>query len=258
MFERYTEKARLVIFYARHEASLFGSPCIETEHLLLGLLREDKRVAYRFLRSDTTDEAIRKKIEQHTLIREKIPTSADLPLSNESERVLTYAAEEAERLANKYIGTDHLLLGLLREEDGFAAELLRDGGVTLEGVRLHLAQFGRAMVQLRLARIPGQPAEPGQIRDRILACRRFVWVKREWKPLDVLVESEGGRVHFDLALAGDPRFKLVAAGWTKDWCAICGWELNAEHAGGYTNGREWICPTCHDTFFNPHLNRGTN
>ena len=95
MFERYTEKARRVIFFARYEASQFGSPYIETEHLLLGLLREDKALTNRFLRSHASVESIRKQIEGHTTIREKVSTSVDLPLSNECKRVLAYAAEEA-------------------------------------------------------------------------------------------------------------------------------------------------------------------
>src|ERR1700749_1666521 len=93
MFERYTEKARRVIFFARYEASQFGSPYIETEHLLLGLLREDKALANRFLRSHAAIESIRKQIEAHTTIREKVSTSVDLPLSHECKRVLAFPAE---------------------------------------------------------------------------------------------------------------------------------------------------------------------
>ena len=138
MFERYTEKARRVIFFARYEASQFGSPYIETEHLLLGLLREDKTLTNRFLRSHTSVESIRKQIEGHTTIREKVSTSVDLPLSNECKRVLAYAAEEAERLSHKHIGTEHLLLGLLREEKCFAAEILTERGLRLPAVREEL------------------------------------------------------------------------------------------------------------------------
>src|SRR2546422_6116763 len=101
MFERYTEKARRVIFFARYEASQFGSPYIETEHLLLGLLREDKTLTNRFLRSHASIESIRKQVEGRTPSREKVSTSVDLPLSQECKRVLAYAAEEAERLANR-------------------------------------------------------------------------------------------------------------------------------------------------------------
>lgn len=144
MFERYTEKARRVIFFARYEASQFGSPYIDTEHLLLGLLREDKALTNRFLRNITTVESIRQQIEQNTAVREKVPTSVDLPLSNEGKRVLAYAAEEAERLSHRHIGTEHLLLGLLREEKSFAAAMLHERGLRLSAVREELArgQFG--------------------------------------------------------------------------------------------------------------------
>ncbi len=100
---------------------------------LLGLLREDKALTNRFLRSHASVESIRKQIEGHTTIREKVSTSVDLPLSNECKRVLAYAAEEAERLSHKHIGTEHLLLGLLREEKCFAAEILTERGLAAAG-----------------------------------------------------------------------------------------------------------------------------
>jgi ATP-dependent Clp protease ATP-binding subunit ClpC len=103
------------------------------------MLREDKALTNRFLRSHASVEAIRKQIDSHTVIREKVSTSVDLPLSDESKRVLAYAAEEAERLGHKHIGTEHLLLGLLREEKCFAAEILKERGVKLEAVRDELA-----------------------------------------------------------------------------------------------------------------------
>jgi ATP-dependent Clp protease ATP-binding subunit ClpC len=147
MFERYTEKARRVIFFARYEASQFGSPYIETEHLLLGLLREDKALTNRFLRQHSSVESIRKQIEGHTTIREKVSTSVDLPLSNECKRVLAFAAEEAERLSHKHIGTEHLLLGLLREEKCFAAEILHERGLRLSSIREELARTSQEKVQ---------------------------------------------------------------------------------------------------------------
>lgn len=140
MFERYTEKARRVIFFARYESSQFGSQSIETEHILLGLVREDKALTNRLLRSAATVETIRREIEKHTTIREKISTSVDLPLSDECKRVLAYAAEEADRLAHKHIGTEHLLLGLLREEGGFAARILRQLGIEVATVRVEFAK----------------------------------------------------------------------------------------------------------------------
>ncbi len=139
MFERYTEKARRVIFFARYEASQFGSPYIETEHMLLGVMREDKAFTHRHLRCQTKVELIRGQVEAATTVREKVSTSVDLPLSNECRRVLAYAAEEAERLSHKHIGTEHLALGLLREEKCFAAQLLKEHGVSLSTLREEVA-----------------------------------------------------------------------------------------------------------------------
>lgn len=135
MFERYTEKARRTIFFARYEASQFGSPYIETEHLLLGILREDKELANQFLGSHAKLETLRRSIEQRAKTGPKIATSVDLPLSRESKRVLAYSAEEAERMNHKHIGTPHLLLALFREEKSFAAELLHEQGLSLKAVR---------------------------------------------------------------------------------------------------------------------------
>jgi ATP-dependent Clp protease ATP-binding subunit ClpC len=136
MFERYTEKARRVIFFARYEASQFGAPAIEPEHLLLGLMREDKTLTARFLaRAQTSLEAIRNEIEGRAPLREKISTSVELPLAPETKRVLAFAHEESDRLQHRHIGTEHLLLGLLREERSMAAEILYDRGLRLNAVR---------------------------------------------------------------------------------------------------------------------------
>jgi len=138
MFERYTEKAKRTIYFGFREASEFGSPCIESEHLLLGLLREDKSLANAFLHSHAAVESIRKQVEGNTVIRERVPTSVDLPLSIECRRILVYAADEAEKLSHKFIGTGHLFLGVLREPDCFAAKLLRERGISLEIARQHI------------------------------------------------------------------------------------------------------------------------
>jgi len=136
MFERYTEKARRVIFFARYEASQFGAHAIEPEHLLLGLMREDKTLTGRFFpRAQLSIESIRKEIEGRTLLREKISTSVELPLAPETKRVLAFAHEESDRLQHRHIGTEHLLLGLLREERSMAAEILYERGLRLNAVR---------------------------------------------------------------------------------------------------------------------------
>jgi len=137
MFERYTEKARRVIFFARYEASNYGSKTIAPEHLLLGLVREDKTLANRFFtaRSSFNADLIRQEIESRSVRREKLPQTMELALTPETKRVLIFAFEESDRLQNRYIGTEHLLLGLLREERSMAAEILFERGLRLSAVR---------------------------------------------------------------------------------------------------------------------------
>src|SRR5688500_13582226 len=142
MFERYTERARRVIFFARYEASQLGSNSIETEHLLLGLIREGKGLTSRiFSKSHLSMESIRKEIEGRALYRDKVSTSVDIPLSSESKRVLGYASEEAERMLHNYIGTEHILLGLMREEKSVAAGILGEKGMRLTSVREDIVQL---------------------------------------------------------------------------------------------------------------------
>jgi ATP-dependent Clp protease ATP-binding subunit ClpC len=144
MFERYTEKARRVMFFARYEASQYGSPSIDTEHLLLGLVREDPILAKRFLGRLNAEEGIRSEIESHIPIRERISTSVELPLSLECEKTLNLAAEESDRLGHRHIGTEHVLLGLLRVENSFAGKILQARGVKIAAVREQLARFSGA------------------------------------------------------------------------------------------------------------------
>ena len=138
MFERYTEGGRRVIFMARYFASQTGRTIIETEHLLLGLLREDKGLAQRFLCSPSAAEVVWKRIEQSKPAGEKISGSVDLPLTDGCKRVLKFAVEEAEQLSTRHIGPEHVLLGLLQEEKGFAAVILSEKGIHLGPARQDL------------------------------------------------------------------------------------------------------------------------
>ena len=140
MFERYTEPARRVIFYSRYMAAQTGSPKIETEHLLLGLLRADMVLAQRFLGSPWVAEQVWREVEDKNPVRPPIPPGVDLKLSPEAKHVLRLAADEAEKFSSKEIRTDHLLLGLLREEGCFAAELLNGHGVRLGSTREELSR----------------------------------------------------------------------------------------------------------------------
>jgi ATP-dependent Clp protease ATP-binding subunit ClpA len=139
MFELYTERARRVIFFGRYEASQFGSLSIDTEHLLLGLLREDRNLVHRFLPDAPPFDSIRQEIQNRVKAGPKVPTSIDLPLSDESKRILAYAGEEAGRLSHRHIGTEHILLGVLREKNCIAADILRGYGLNAEQVREGLA-----------------------------------------------------------------------------------------------------------------------
>ena len=134
MFERYTERARRSIFFARYEASQFGARMIDTEHLLLGILREHSGDP--LVGSGTAFEEMRGKIEQQRPPGgRRVPTSVDLPLSYQSKRALVLAAEEADRLKHEKIDNRHLLMGLVREKNCFAAGVLRDQGITIEALQ---------------------------------------------------------------------------------------------------------------------------
>lgn len=142
MFQRYTEPAGRVIFYARYEASQFGSPEIETEHLLLGLLRESAAILTKYLQRPIGIGVLGSRIRQRLGERPPYSVSVDLPLTTASKRVLSYSAEEADDLGHKHIGTEHLFLGLLREEKSLAAEVLREHGASLKQARNQLRQAG--------------------------------------------------------------------------------------------------------------------
>jgi hypothetical protein len=141
MFERYTEKARRVVFFARYEASMYGSPAIETEHLLLGLLREDYKTAKHLLPGLRTKNQIQNQIESQITRRDRIPTSVEMPLSKECKQVLTLASEESKKIGHKHVGTEHLLLGLLRIDGGIAAGILRENLFDLDKLREEISKL---------------------------------------------------------------------------------------------------------------------
>jgi len=149
MFERYTEGARRAVFFARFEASQYGSPYIETEHFLLGLLRADPPLVKRFLESPGVAIGIRAEIERQITRHEPISSPVEVPLTNECQIVLNFATEEGERLAQRIIGTEHLLLGLLRLDGSLAARLLRKRGLNPDTIREQLAKASAPVSLLR-------------------------------------------------------------------------------------------------------------
>lgn len=275
MFERYTEKARRAIFFARYEASQVGSPVIDTEHLLLGLLREDKSLCRWLPRTDPGK--IRQRIYEATPKNPPTSTAVDLPLSPSSQRVLKDAAKHADRLAHRQVGTEHLFLGLLDEEEGLAGKLLEEGGADAAIMRVGVDEpaeregsslrFDSGKInQSERRRFPGRAIEIHGVFRNIERVREAVqrrrmynwhWDKREWKNADIVVEKGSGKVSFDLSLAADSEhFELVKEGWKKDHCFVCRWELyepqsedDRAHATGYSNGHDWLCTECFTKFF---------
>jgi ATP-dependent Clp protease ATP-binding subunit ClpC len=163
MFERFTEKARRTIFFARHEASQYGSPFIEAPHLILGLLRE----SYPTIRmvSGVDRETLQQAVAALcTKSSEVIPSSVDLPVSHACRRALAFAAEESERLGHRHIGPEHLLLGVLRE-NGPEAQVLAGFQIELKTVRVTFGGesgkvlLARAAAEKLLAQVPQERLE---------------------------------------------------------------------------------------------------
>lgn len=139
MFERYTEKARRVVFFARYEASQHGVAWIDTPCLLLGILREGKDVMARLLPAGS-EEIASLSADVDALFPEttqEIATSVDLPLNHAAKNALAFAAEESERLEHKFIDPRHLLLGLLRE-GGAETACLKAHGIDLAKVQAEI------------------------------------------------------------------------------------------------------------------------
>jgi ATP-dependent Clp protease ATP-binding subunit ClpC len=143
VFERFTERAGRILFFARYEASQFGSPSIDTEHLLLGLLREGHGLMARvFANWHLSFEEMRRRIESSIEHRGKISTSIEMPFTLDAKRVLEYAIQEADRLASREVGSAQLLIGILRVEHSLPARLMTEVGMTVDSLRELIATMG--------------------------------------------------------------------------------------------------------------------
>jgi ATP-dependent Clp protease ATP-binding subunit ClpA len=192
MFERYSEVARRAIFFARYEASQYGSDTIETHHLLLGVMRADRSLAKRILGTYSSDQL---RAEFASLAKEAdIPTSVDLPLSTESKRVLAFADEEMKLAKKDQITTEHLLCGLAQEKTP-ASNALRKFGFDLDRCRAELAGHPGGRTGIRLEQLVAQ------IPDRRL--------KGAVRVLESLLSPE---VTIDI-ITPDKRFSIRYSGW---------------------------------------------
>lgn len=134
-FERFTRRARKVLQLAQEEAQRFQHSYIGTEHLLLGLIREGEGLAAETLRSFDVDlEKVRRAVEG-TIGRGDHPVSGEVGLTPRAKKVIELAVEESRLLNHHYVGTEHLLLGLIREGDGIGAGVLENFGLNLQEVR---------------------------------------------------------------------------------------------------------------------------
>ena len=165
----FTERVRKVLAMAREEAERLRHEYVGTEHILLGLIREGEGVAAAVLQNLSVDlDEIQQKIED-TVKKGKAAaaTGPDLPYTSRAKKVLELAMAEARDLTHNYVGTEHLLLGLLREEKGIAAQVLTDAGINLDAARAEtLRLLGTDMPQGGSSASPnapaGSPAAPGK------------------------------------------------------------------------------------------------
>ncbi|MCA9042176.1 MAG: NDP-hexose 4-ketoreductase, partial [Planctomycetaceae bacterium] len=136
MYERFTDRARKVMQLANQEAQRFNHEYIGTEHILLGLVKEGSGVAANVLKNLDADlRKIRLEVEKIVQSGPDMVTMGKLPQTPRAKKVIEYAMEEARNLNHNYVGTEHLLLGLLREQEGVAAQVLMNLGLKLEDVR---------------------------------------------------------------------------------------------------------------------------
>ena len=136
MYERFTDRARKVMQLANQEAQRFNHEYIGTEHILLGLVKEGSGVAANVLKNLDVDlRKIRLEVEKLVQSGPEMVTMGKLPQTPRAKKVIEYSMEEARNLNHNYVGTEHILLGLLREQEGVAAQVLMNLGMKLEDVR---------------------------------------------------------------------------------------------------------------------------
>ena len=195
MFERYTERGRRVVFFARYEASVFGADAIEPEHIFLGVLREDKQTIRRMLQDTNIErdhiiEAIRKGVGPEL----KFPTTVDLPLSKPSKKVLMYAQEESDRRQHRYIGAKHILLGVFRDRKSTPCKILRDLGGNIDAMVEAIDETFRQDQQSMLDDVQKKRSVRTILDDETIETMRAIARSREQstvQPMDLLLTLAG-------------------------------------------------------------------
>ncbi len=167
LYDRFTDRARKVMAYARQEAQRFNHDYIGTEHILLGLIKEGSGVAANVLRNlDVDIKKIRLEVEKMVQSSPDVQTKGQPPFTPRAKKVIEFSLEEARALGHNYIGTEHILLGLLRENEGVAAHVLMNLGVKLEDVREEVLGLLGADAQAQAGRESESPGEPAAADSR--------------------------------------------------------------------------------------------
>jgi ATP-dependent Clp protease ATP-binding subunit ClpC len=168
MFDRFTDRAKKVMNLARQEAQRFNHEYLGTEHILLGLVQEGSGVAANVLKNMGIDlNKIRTEVEKIVKTGPSMVTMGQLPFTPRAKKVLELSMEEAGNLGHNYIGTEHLLLGLIKENEGIAAQVLINLGVKLEDVREEVLDFlGADTGRKRKKRARPRKASPRPARAR--------------------------------------------------------------------------------------------
>ena len=176
MFDRFTDRARKVMALARKEAQRFNHDFIGTEHILLGLIQEGSGVAANVLKNLGVEiDKIRREIEKNVQSGPSMVTMGQLPFTPRAKKVLELSMEEANELGHNYIGTEHILLGLIRENDGVAAQVLLDLNLKLEDVRAEVLELLGAEMQSENSIPPTSPgsSQPKAARSKTPALDAF-------------------------------------------------------------------------------------
>src|SRR5512142_218209 len=138
--DKFTKRARRVLTYAQEEATRLNHNYIGTEHLLLGLIREEEGLAAKVLRDLGVEQSRVRQVVEDIVGRGQAAPGTRLSLTPRTRRVIELAVDEARRMGMHYIGTEHLLLGLIREGDGIAVNVLKSLGISPDKVRSNLAR----------------------------------------------------------------------------------------------------------------------
>ena len=199
MFERFTDRARRVVVLAQEEARMLDHNWIGTEHILLGLIREGEGVAAKALESlGISLDAVRQQVEE-IIGRGQQPPSGHIPFTPRTKKVLELALRESQQLGHNYIGTEHILLGLIREGDGVAAQVLVKLGADLNRVRQQAIQLlhGRSAEEPVSARsaerelrlLPAVKTHLEALEQRLTAIEQRVGTGPDSSDLDEQIET---------------------------------------------------------------------